>query len=37
MYLSGEEYQRRVKERRSLSYTTPSPSPLKERGIKRVR
>jgi hypothetical protein len=27
----------RVKERRSLSYITNSPSPLKERGIKGVR
>jgi len=28
---------RRVKERRSLSYITNSPSPFKERGIKGVR
>jgi len=27
---------RRVKERRSLSYLTDSPSPLKERGMKGV-
>jgi hypothetical protein len=35
--ISPFKKQRRVKERRSLSYITNSPSPFKERGIQGVR